>query len=249
MKDLQDEIRLRFDHFQPAWQAELETVTKELGKAEEIYFQSYLQLVSLNTWRNELLATAISTDSASFFLEAQNDGLVSHVFARIGAWRSALKSLRSCLENVAFCLYFKDHPVELTLWKSDKYKPAFSSTVDYLKRHPALDGINQAVTGIEVFEKEYATLSKAVHGSAAFQMTAEKGSTSLWTANLRSLGKWRTRERLVLQSINLLLMVMFRECLQGTQHPQLRKAISFAVSPSKYAEIKSALGIALTPPR
>jgi hypothetical protein len=248
MKDLKDEIRLRFDRFEAAWQTELTTVAKALEKAEGVYFQSYLQLVSLNAWRSELLASNISSDSASFFLEAQNDGLVSHVFARIGSWRSALKSLRSCLENTAFCLYFKDHPVELTLWKTGKYKPGFSSTVEYLAGHPALDGIDQAVTGLDIFAKEYGTLSKAVHGSAAFQMTMEKGATSLWTDSVRSLGKWRTRERLVLQSINLLLMTVFRDQLQGAQRPQLRKAISFAVSPAKFSQIKSILGIALTPP-
>ena len=248
MKDLKSEVRIRFEQFETAWQGELQAVAKELGKAEDIYFQSYLQLVSLNAWRTELLANLISTDSTSFFLEAQNDGLVSHVFARIGAWRSALKSLRSCLENIAFCLYFKDHSVELTLWKIGKYKPGFAATVEYLGKHPALDGISPSVSGLDVFEREYATLSRAVHGSASFQMTAVKGSTSLWTADLQSLGKWRTRERLTLQSINLLLTTVFREHLQGAQHPQLRKAISFAISPARHADIKSTLGITLTLP-
>jgi hypothetical protein len=248
MKDLKKEIRIRFEQFEASWQGELQTVAKELGKAEDIYFQSYLQLVSLNAWRTELLANIISADSTSFFLEAQNDGLVSHVFARIGAWRSALKSLRSCLENIAFCLYFKDHPVELTLWKTGKYKPGFASTVEYLGKHPALDGINPSVSGLDIFQREYAILSMAVHGSVLFQMTAEKGSTSLWTSDLKSLGKWRTRERLVLQSVNLLLATVFREHLQGAQHPQLRKAISFALSPAKHTDIKSTLGITLTPP-
>src|ERR1035437_7369056 len=248
MKDLKNEIRTRFEQFEPAWQGELRTVAKELEKAEDIYFQSYLQLVSLNAWRAELIANVISPESASFFLEAQNDGLVSHVFARIGAWRSALKSLRSCLENVAYCLYFKDHPVELTLWKTGKYKPTFSSTVEYLDKHPALDGIDRSVSGLDMLGREYGSLSKAVHGSASFQMTAEKGSTSLWTSELKSLRKWRTRERLVLLSVNLLLMTFFRENLQGAQHPQLRKAISFAVSPARIPEIKSILGIALTLP-
>jgi hypothetical protein len=248
MKDLKKEIRERFDKFESAWQTELQTVAKELGKAEDIYFQSYLQLVSLNVWRSELLANAVSTDSALFFLEAQNDGLVSHVLARIGAWRSALKSLRSCLENIAFGLYFKDHPVELTLWKVGKYKPGFASTVEYLERHPALDGIKEHVVGLDLFKQEYGTLSKAVHGSAPFQMTAGTGATSLWTGSLKSLKQWRTRQRLVIQSINLLLIALFREQLQGAQHPQLRQAISFAISPAKFPDIKSILGVVLTPP-
>src|SRR5258708_4715768 len=132
MNDLKDEIRHKFEKFEAVWRPELLDVIDSLGKAKDVYFQSYLQLVSLNAWRNELLASAISPDSVSFFLEAQNDGLVSHVLARMGAWRSALKSLRSCLENVAFCLYFKDHAVELVQWKSGKYRPGFAPTIEYL---------------------------------------------------------------------------------------------------------------------
>jgi hypothetical protein len=55
MKDLKNEIRVRFEEFEASWQVELQTVAKELGKSEDIYFQSYLQLVSLNAWRTELL--------------------------------------------------------------------------------------------------------------------------------------------------------------------------------------------------
>jgi hypothetical protein len=245
MKDLKDEIECRFEAFESAWQPELQSVIKELGKSADVYFHSYLQLVSLNAWRSELLATVISAESGSFFLEAQNDALISHVFARMGAWRSALKSLRSCMENAAFCVFFKDHPVELTLWGIGKYKVGFAAMVEYLERHPAFEGIGAEVSGIDLFRREYATLSKAVHGAAMFQMTAETETTSLWTDSPQSLSKWRTRERAVLQSINLLLMVIFRENLRGSQHPQLRKAISFAVSPSKHLVVKSKLGITL----
>jgi hypothetical protein len=248
MKDLKDEISHKFENFEGAWQSELNSVIADLGKADSIFFKSYLQLVSLNAWRNEVLSSAISPDSVSFFLEGQNDALVSHVFARIGAWRSALKSLRGCLESVLYCLYFKDHPVELKQWKIGRYKPAFSATLEYLKQHPDNFGINASILGLDVIENEYSVLSKAVHGSKLFQMTAESGSTSLWTASLRSLGKWRTRERATIQAINLLLVAMFRECLQGTQHPQLRKAISFAISESKHAAVKAAYGVNLTPP-
>src|SRR5260221_8110486 len=248
MKDLKEEIRHKFEKFETAWQSELPGVIKSLGKADKTYFQSYLQLVSLNTWRSELLTGTISVDSVSFFLEADNDVLVAHVVGRMGAWRSASKSLRSCLENVAFGLYFKDHPVELAQWKMGKFKPGFSSTIEYLTQHPAFDGIDPSISGLDVLKKEYGILSKAVHGSSPFQMTAETGTTSLWTASLQSLGKWRTRERIALQAINLLLITMFREQLHGTQRPQLRKAVSFAVSPSKHPIVKSVLGASLTAP-
>ena len=93
----------------------------------------------------------------------------------------------------------------------------------------------------------YSTLSKAVHGSSTFHMTAGTTTTSLWTASTPNLGKWRSREVPVILCINLLLMAMFREELQGTKRPQLRMAISFAVPNTKHTAVKSKLGIVLTP--
>lgn len=245
-KELQAEILGRFKRFEAKWPMELQAVMGTLDRAEKVYYHSYSQLVSLNTWRTEILESIISPGSISFFLEAQNDALVSHVLARMGAWRSALKSLRSCIENVTYCLFFKDHPVELQLLGLGRYKPSFTSITEYLDKHPLVDGIEAHICGLDMLPREYATLSKAVHGSAAFQMTAETGTTCLWTDSLASLGRWRSRERTVIQSINLLLMTIFREHLQGTQRPQLRQAIGFAVSPSKYPFVKAALGINLS---
>lgn len=54
MKDLKNEIRVRFEQFEAAWQAELQTVSKELEKSEAVYFQSYLQLVAC---RSEFVTT------------------------------------------------------------------------------------------------------------------------------------------------------------------------------------------------
>jgi len=247
MQELKDEIKLRFEQFTSTWQPELQAVVTQLAASEPVFFDSYLRLVSLNVWRVDILSQIFSSESLAFFLEGQNDALVSHVLARMGAWRSALKSLRSLLENVVFSLYFKDHPVELRLWGQGKFKPGFSSTIEYLRRHPNLDGVSDSLAGLDIFVHEYSTLSKAVHGSSPFQMTAGTGSTSLWTASTQSLGKWHTREKQVILATNLVLMAFFRENLQGAKHPQLRKAISFAVPNAKHADVKAKLGIALSP--
>jgi len=247
MQNLKDEIKVRFEKFTSTWQPELQAVINQLAGSEPAFFESYLRIVSLNVWRTDLLSQIISPGSLAFFLEGQNDALVSHVFARMGAWRSALKSLRGLLENVVFGLYFKDHPVELMLWNQGKFKPGFSSTIGYLKGHPALGGISPAITGLDVFVREYATLSKAVHGSVPFQMTAGTGSTSLSTSSVQSLGKWRTHEKQALLASNLVLLTVFRDELQGAKQPQLRKAISFAVPNATHPAVKAELGIVLSP--
>lgn len=247
MKDLKDEIELRYKEFSQKWSTELQLVMAQLAGSNSVFSESYLRLVSLNMWRSDLLSQVISQKSLAFFLEGQNDALVSHVFAQMGAWRSASKSLRSCLENVVFAMYFKDHPIELTLWEQGNYKPSFSGTIEYLQRHPALQSLPKELTGLEIFVQEYSTLSKAVHGSSSFNMTSSTGTTSLWTANAASVGKWRSRETPVILAVNLLLMAMFKEELQGTKRAQLRSAISFVVPNAKHAAVKASLGIVLNP--
>src|SRR5580700_8104765 len=109
------ETEANFGAFDISWQKDMAVVSAELAKDQALYLASYRRLVSLQAWRAHV-ETRISEGSLAFFLEAQNDALTSHVFGRLGSWRSALKALRGCIDNVLFCVYYKDHPVELELW-------------------------------------------------------------------------------------------------------------------------------------
>src|SRR5688572_28841732 len=102
MDNLKKEVSSNFEKFSSGWPLELEKVAKELRSESGKFAMSYSRLVSLQAWRNEVIAKTASEESLGFFAEAQNDALVSHVFASMGAWRSALKSLRSCIENVCY---------------------------------------------------------------------------------------------------------------------------------------------------
>ena len=247
MAQLPKEIEARFDDFSAQWKVEHEKVIAELAAYRTGYLQSYSRIVSLNAWRESLLSTQISADALAFFLEAQNDALVSHVFAGMGSWRSALKSLRSCIENVGFCLFYKDHPVELELWHHGQHRLEFSALFDYLSRHPQVASINRQCSGLDVLRKEYGVLSRAVHGSATFRMTAGQQSTALWESSKANLSRWAIRESATLAGLNLLLLVMFRDHLQGARLPSLRDVISLAVPASKYALVKQQLGVSLSP--
>ena len=247
MKQLAREIEANFDAFSASWKTGLETVTQELDGEQDRYLKSYRRLVSLQAWRADLLESIISAESLGFFLEAQNDALVSHVFARCGSWRSALKSLRSSVENICFCLYYMDHPVELQLWESGKHKPGFTATKDYLLSHPRLANLDIAITGLQTVADEYSTLSRAVHASAkSFRMTDDAKTTLLWSSEKPKLGAWETREGHTITALNMLLLSMFREHLQGARLPNLRKSVSFAVPVSKHKAIKDKLGITLS---
>ena len=219
----------------------------DLLRAEEnIFHESYQRIVSLQAWRANVVESVMSAESAAFFLEAQNDALISHVLAQMGSWRSALKSLRSCIENVLFTLYYMDHPVELILWQQGKIRHTFNEMHRYFLAHPRVTSASKRATGLEILQKEYSLLSRAVHASArTFRMTQDVQATQLWSPEKTRIGSWRTRESLVLQGLNLLMMVLFRDSLTGSKLVGLRRAISLAIPPSMYAVIKRDLKITL----
>lgn len=146
-----------------------------------------------------------------------NDALVSHVSASFGAWRSSLQALRSCLENALCSIYYKDHPVELLLWAQGRYRIGFAELHRYLSEHPSLVKYELHLTGLDIIADEYATLSKAVHASAAsFRMTDPASMVLLWSNEPAKIGMWAARERKVLEGLSLLMICMHSERLQGT---------------------------------
>jgi hypothetical protein len=247
MSLLLKETEANFDAFDADWRKHMADVSAELAKQRPKYLESYRRIVSLQAWRS-FLEGRVSDASLSFFLEAQNDALTSHVFADLGSWRSALKALRSCIENVMFSLYYKDHPIEFTLWEAGHHKPPISDFVSYLERHP--QRIKEPdVDPIPHIQAEYATLSKAVHASAKnFRMTKDIKTTLLWSSALPSFGQWQDREAAVLLNLNLLLLVHFRTALSGAAGTALREAVSLAIAPNKYPSVKTHLGIVLRQP-
>jgi len=246
MNKLQREIRLSYSKFTDAWNRELSAVTGELAGHKKRYAESYERLVSLNAWREYLLSNLISKGSLEFYHEGQNDALLSHVLASMGSWRSALKSLRSMIENICFCLYYMDHPVELDLWHSGSHRLYFSALHKYFQAHPCIVKVKTNITGLDLLCKEYSTLSRAIHGSGVtFRMTTGVESTNLWSNDKAKLGSWITRQRLAVSGLNLLLLAIFREHLQGNKMLNLRKAISLSVPISKYASLNKELGVSL----
>jgi hypothetical protein len=239
-----DEIRSNFEGFTAEWRQDLAAVTTELDRSNSDFLRSYRRMVSLNGWRELILRKSVSADSLGFYLEAQNDALVSHVFARMGSWRSSLKALRSSIENVMFSLYYKDHPVELSLWGEGRHIMNFSELISYFEKHPLVRKTAKELPILELLKNEYRVLSKSVHGSAAtFRMSGPR--TQLWSGSQASLRSWGTRESHTVAGINLLLIVLFQSDLQGASHLGLRQALALAV-PSKYhRQIKESLRITL----
>ena len=241
------EIAANFDSFTASWKAELPKSIAALDSHRDEFLRSYSRITSMNAWRSNVLEEKVPEASLEFFAEALNDALVSHVFARFGSWRSALKSLRSCIENTCYCLYYKDHPVELRLWESGRHRPGFSEIHTYLEQHPDISPLgNSPLTGLATMKEEYSTLSRAVHASAkSFRMSPNVHDILLWKPDAVSLGQWRTREQHTLCALNLLLTAIFRHFLSGAQQTGLRKALAAVIPPSMHARVKTELKVTI----
>src|SRR5262249_37224992 len=245
MSTLEQELDVNYAAFRADWNASATDNWAALG-GHRAYAESYRRLCCLQTIKNELVIPNFSGASAAFFSKGHNDALVSHVNASFGAWRSSLQALRSCLENVLCAIYYKDHPIELELWTTGRFRIGFTELHRYLVSHPMLTGVNTGVTGLDLLDEEYATLSKAVHASAAnFRMTDAASTILLWSKEPARIGMWATRERKLLEALSLLMICLYREKLQGTMLTSLRNMLYFTVSPKKRALVKSDLHITI----
>jgi hypothetical protein len=192
---LSQETSSNFGAFYDAWTVQAVDNWKTLH-ANDQYLTSYRRIAAFQALKVDLILPKFSPESAAFFQEAHNDALVSHVSASYGAWRSALQSLRSLIENSLAAIYYSDHPVELKNWARGRKRTSFTELMKYFEDHPSLTGIKESVSGLGRIRTEYATLSKAVHASAVdFRMTDNISQVLLWSSAKEKLSKWSTRER------------------------------------------------------
>ena len=243
---MRDEALINYERFLDDWRRTLIERANQLTSANTRFSESYLRLVSLQAWRETLLADELQHDAFLFFLEAQNDGMISHVQASIGSWRVALKTLRSLIENTLLTLYYKDHPVELERWKSGTFRIGVSECFAYFEKHPVLCDIPAGTSGLELLRTQYKKLSEAVHASSEdFRMTAEGTAVCLWQVDDAHESVWHSYERRVLQGVNLLLLAFFRDQLHGGAFAHLREAVSFAIPSEKDNQLHSVIGVRL----
>lgn len=249
MKRLAAELSAAFTAFTPAWMKELEDTRQATDKHSDVFLTSYTRLATMQAWRSEILDGEIIEEALAFFVEAQNDGVVSHVQARLGCWRPALQALRSMIENTYQMLYYKDHPIELALWHEGKHRLSRSELQDYIELFPGLDTVKTLKRGIDLLSKQYACLNHAVHASSkSFRMTRETTDLRISRYAPASVSQWASNERDVILGINLVLLAMFRDHLQGARKPNLRKAISLQSSTTIRELVKADLRIELHNP-
>ncbi len=243
---LSDEIKHNYTVFSGDWRAALSATLAASTGGSLRFEQSYIRLTALQTWRVNIVDRQMSAGSAGFFIEAQNDALISHVQASIGSWRVALKSLRSCIENILLSLYYKDHHVELKLWEMDKFRLPFNESMKYFRAHPMFLAMPDDLTGLALIGQQYEKLSKAVHSSAMdFRMSEDGRAITLWKTDPQHAGIWESHEKRTLQGLNLLLLAIFRDELAGTAHRPVRQALGFVIPKTKDARIKIKMDVVI----
>ncbi|MDR7020129.1 hypothetical protein [Aeromonas salmonicida] len=246
MDALIKEIDFNFESFFNETETNINNTLINYDTQKEDFRFSYRRLVSYQAWICEVIEKNACEESLLFFKEAQNDVIMSHALARQGAWRVSLMSLRSCVENTIFGLYYLQHPVELQLWVKGKHKLGFTETINYLSNHPNFEGVDSSISGIEAVKKEYATLSKAVHGSSKlFRMTKTGKIEGLNIVSPPDFGGWVTREAAVLNALNLTFLCFYKDDLTGMANLNLRKTISLAINKNNFPKIKEKLKVNL----
>lgn len=241
-----DEIRQNYTVFQKEWQDNLSARVSDFPSHAKRFERSYIRLTSLQAWRAGVVEQQLAHGSIGFYIEAQNDALISHVQASLGSWRVALKSLRSCIENILLCLYYKDHPIELVLWESGAFRLSFSEAMQYFKKHPLIKNVQSDLTGLSLISEEYKKLSIAVHSSAVdFRMTEGATNLLLWNTDNKHESIWETHEKKTLQGLNMLMLTIFRQLLQGASLGSVRQALGLVIPSRKDAEIKAKLRVTI----
>lgn len=243
---VKDELRVNFEAFDKAWRKEANETIISLDSKTEIFSESYGRIACFQAWRTSVIEQTIDSDSAAFFFEAQNDLLVSHCLAHLGSFRQALKSLRSCIENVLFTIYYKDHSVEMLKWSTGDHKLGFAELIGYVTSHPKLNGVSENNNGIAQLKNEYSTLSRAVHASAKrFRMTTDLAENRLWVSDEIAVSSWATRETAVIRGLNYLLIYLFSDHLQGAAHQNLRQVVALIIPKNRQTQLKNDLEINL----
>lgn len=219
-------------------------IAETRAHSDDKFLDAYASTTTLQAWRSTILEDSIEDGPLGFFLEAQSDLSMSLVLVQAGMWRSAMKSLRSVIENTIRFAYYMDHCVEYELWERGEHRPTFQSFFSYLKDHPRLVGEASKISSVDEFEKSYRNLSNVVHASSTdLRTTTQSSVIMLWKKDKASIGKWATEFRRVVLAANLIMLCLFASHLQGAKHLGLRQAISKIVPASTKPKIKAAINI------
>lgn len=239
MTKVPDEIKQNYQAFSTKLETSL-VANLNAFRGNTKLIESYYRIAAINAIKIDLIEPNFPEGAAHFFFEAHNDALLSHTNASFGSWRPALQSLRSFMENTLAALYYLDHPVEFEKWKAGIFYITPKDLREYAAEHPKVASLAKSINIKNLLDREYGTLSKAVHGSnVLFRMTTSDGKTNIGNANLADLAKWSTRERVSIDVCLTVVVGILHEYLDGAKMPNLRGAMRLALLPNSKSALKA----------
>jgi hypothetical protein len=213
-------------------------------KGNEKLIESYARIAAINALKVDLIEPHFPKGAAHFFFEAHNDVLLSHVNASFGSWRPALQALRSFMENTMAAIYYLDHPIEFEKWSIGDFQISPKELREYIAGHPKLAKLVKELDLKAALDKEYGTLSKAVHGSSSlFRMTTADGKTNIANPSMADLGKWSARERSAVDICLVALVGVLSHYLDGAKMQNLRAALRIAIQSNSRAVLKKHMDV------
>jgi hypothetical protein len=215
-------------------------------KGNDKLAESYARIAAINALKVDVVEPHFPKGAAHFFFEAHNDALLSHVNASLGSWRPALQALRSFMENTMAAIYYLDHSVEFEKWSDGNFQISPKEMREYIAEHPKLTKIARELDLKAVLDKEYGTLSKAVHGSSSlFRMTRADGKTNIANPDAADLGKWSSRERRAVDICVTALVGVLSHHMDGAKMQNLRSALSIAIQSNSRAALKKHVDVSI----
>lgn len=205
---------------------------------------AYARLTCLQAIRSYIIQDTVSEGALGFYTEMQSDALTSQVLIMTGASRSALKSLRSVIENFIRSIYYTDHPIEYRQWEIGKHRPTFKSFFDYFETHPDLVDRSSGILNLSILHATWKELSQAVHASAKTErMSDSNNKISIWTTTRGAVGKWASLQSSIIKYICLTYALIYHEKLAGASLKPLRESIAIAIPTNLDAKLKTNLSI------
>lgn len=204
--------------------------------------KGYSRIAALNSAKK--IVNEVS-DANIFLDEALNDKLSSYLLISLGSSRSALTSLRAFVESSLYFFYYKDHPIEFQKWKEHKFRMRIKELFVYLIEHPAISSF-QLENYVQNLEKEYGTLSLAVHGASdKFMMTGQNNFPHIFQKNTVEISKWNTRSTKAFTNVVALLLGLNKEKFLSASHRHEKDIIKLALGNTISSDLSTKIGISL----
>ena len=247
---LAEELKVASSQFLLDWQTELGRIVQVMSTNETVVQSSYMRMASLQAWKTEFFEATMPMHALAFYVEAQNDAVLSQVLAMQGLCRSSLQAMRSCVENVYGMIYYQDHPIELEQWMQGKHRMDRSEYSSYIKKHPRLQGKLVEDCGVVALDNLYILLNHAVHASSVgFRMAMNPPSLTIAVDDHVRFKKWNTSHSHLISEINMLLLSIYGNKIAGAAKLGLKRAIYLSLSPRQRTISHRVHGVVLPSPR